>query len=199
MSGLVLYGSRTSPFVRRVRVVGIELGLDLHLVDTTTEEGQARLRQVSPLWKVPVLETHDGGIIFDSHVATDFLLHTYGPDPMRAMEPTDLRERNVMTVIDGALESLINVMYLGRDGLGPGQSSYLVKQRERASAAMAWLDEAWSTTHDTHLGLTEVALVTTLEWMTLRSAYDYSGHPHLVAQLQRWSERPSFVATRPEL
>lgn len=197
MSGLVLYGSRTSPFVRRVRVVGIELGLDLHLVDTTTEEGQTKLREVTPLWKVPVLETHDGGIIFDSHVATDFLLHTFGPDPMRGMEPTALRERNIMTVIDGALESLINVMYLGRDGVSPAQSDYLVKQRERAAAAMEWLDEAWSTTHDSHLGLTEVALVTTLEWMTLRSAYDYSRHSHLVAQLERWTDRRSFATTRP--
>jgi glutathione S-transferase len=53
-----LYGTTTSPFVRRVRVVAMERGLDFALTDTATPAGQAKLREQSPIWKVPVAATN---------------------------------------------------------------------------------------------------------------------------------------------
>ena len=53
---MTLYGTTTSPYVRRVRVVTLELGLPLTWVDTFTDAGQAALRARSPVWKVPVVE-----------------------------------------------------------------------------------------------------------------------------------------------
>ena len=49
-----LYGTTTSPFVRRVRVVAAEVGEPIEIIDTATDAGQAKLREVSPIRKVPV-------------------------------------------------------------------------------------------------------------------------------------------------
>ena len=48
-----LYGTTTSPFVRRVRVVAAEVGEPVELVNTAPDIGQAQLREVSPIRKVP--------------------------------------------------------------------------------------------------------------------------------------------------
>ena len=52
---LALYGTKTSPYVRRVRVVCAELGLDPALHDTSTAAGQEELQRITPLGKVPAL------------------------------------------------------------------------------------------------------------------------------------------------
>ncbi|HTL38522.1 MAG TPA: glutathione S-transferase N-terminal domain-containing protein [Kofleriaceae bacterium] len=49
-----LYGTTTSPFVRRVRVVAAEVGESVDLLNTAPPDGQAKLRAISPIWKVPV-------------------------------------------------------------------------------------------------------------------------------------------------
>ena len=49
-----LYGTTTSPFVRRVRAVAAEIGEPVELVNTASDAGQAQLREVSPIRKVPV-------------------------------------------------------------------------------------------------------------------------------------------------
>lgn len=197
MSGLVLYGSPTSPYVRRVRVVAIELGLDLPMVDTRDDEGQAKLRAVSPLWKVPVMVSNTSGPLFDSHAIIAAMLRAYGPGTLRIDETADVAASNLLHAIDGALDSLINVMYMGRDGITPAHSPYLRKQRERAAAAMSWVDDEWAN-RSAPLGLVEIALVSTLEWMKLRAAYDFSGHQNLVEAWKALADRPSFAQTRPQ-
>ena len=68
---ITLFGTTTSPFVRRVRVVCLEKGLPFTLVPALTDEGQAALRAVSPVWKVPVVQLDDGGVVYDSRVILD--------------------------------------------------------------------------------------------------------------------------------
>ena len=60
-----LYGTTTSPFVRRVRIVAAEIGEPVDRIDTATEAGQAALRELSPIRKVPVAIV-DGRTLFDS-------------------------------------------------------------------------------------------------------------------------------------
>lgn len=73
-----LYGTTTSPFVRRVRVVAAELGEPIDRVDTAPEVGQAALREVSPIRKVPVAVVDDGRALFDSRAIVEWLVGKHG-------------------------------------------------------------------------------------------------------------------------
>ena len=154
-----LFGTTTSPYVRRVRIVALELSVPFELVDVFTEEGQAAMRQVNPLWKVPTVEI-DGQVIFDSRVIDEHLMRHHGPGPLASLEPDDVGARNVCSVIDGALDALINTFYLARDGVTGEQAAYVAKQHERAAASMAWLearvDDVWLT-RARAFGLPEIA------------------------------------------
>lgn len=194
-----LYGTKTSPYVRRIRILAAELGVPYDWVDTSTEEGQASLRRCSPLWKIPVLE-HGGDAVFDSRVIARVLLQNPGAGSLRPWNQPSVLEENLVTVIDGALDSLINVMYLGRDGIGSDRAAYLTKQRDRAAAAMQWVEShlhGASLLPDGGFGLPEIALISTLDWMRFRDIYDVSVHPGLEAFSEAHAARPSVADTAP--
>ena len=62
-----LYGTHTSPFVRRIRILAAELGEPVDWIDTALPEGQEQLLEVSPLAKVPVAVI-EGDTVFDSRL-----------------------------------------------------------------------------------------------------------------------------------
>lgn len=196
---LRIYGTHTSPYVRRVRIVAHELGLDHELVDTSNEAGYAALRAVTPIWKIPVAEI-DGVPVFDSDVINEALLRMYGPSPLAAHDPGDVAVRNVITVIDGALDSLINCFYLARDGVTAEAAGYLQKHHDRAASAMIWLEARINDDYLTAtkvFGLPEIALCTALGWMRFRSTYAIERHPTLLRCFERHGERASLAATQP--
>ncbi|MCR9166032.1 MAG: glutathione S-transferase family protein [Nannocystaceae bacterium] len=199
MSGLTLYGTTTSPYVRRVRIVAHELGIEVDLVDTAEDDGQRRMRAANPVWKVPTVTVGELSIL-DSSTICEYLVNERGPGELERFNADNLHERNLMTVIDGALDSLINAFYLARDGVTAQSSSYAAKQKQRAASAMQWLEQ-WATgpwLSQVHkLGLPEIAMVTTLEWMQFRETYDVSAHPKLVELGKHWADRESFARTRP--
>lgn len=192
-----LFGTLTSPYVRRVRAVAHELSLEVSLIDVFTEAGQQELREVHPLWRVPAMRV-DGTMVYDSRVINDVLVREHGAGKLAAIAPEDVEAANVLTVIDGAVDSLINVFYLGRDGVT--DASYVVKQRERAAAALAWLDarvdDVWVGPHR-EFGLLEIALCTSLGWMRFRDTYPIDRHPGLMRCLQHHDARPCLAETRP--
>jgi glutathione S-transferase len=189
-----IYGTHTSPYVRRVRIVAHELGLAHELIDASTEAGLAALRALTPIWKMPVAEL-DGVAVFDSAAINEALLRTHGHGPLAVPDPGDLAQRNVITVIDGALDSLINCLYLGRDGVTAEQAPYLQKHRDRAASALTWLEPRIDPAN--RFGLVEIALCTALGWMRFRNMYPIERHPTLLRCFERHSERPSLAATQP--
>lgn len=196
-----LHGTFTSPFVRRVRVVGRELGHALEWVDTSTPEGQASLQRLSPLRKVPVLEVGGVGVL-DSHAICDLLLAQAGGcgELRRPRAATQIAEGNVINAIDGALESAIRGFYFRRDGVDSEAIPYMRGERERVVRTLAWLDGqvrgAWCTADD-GFGLAELAMVTTLEWMQFRAVARLEGYANLLALMAAHAQRPSLVETRP--
>ncbi|WP_366655066.1 glutathione S-transferase N-terminal domain-containing protein [Fodinicurvata sp. EGI_FJ10296] len=69
-----LYGSTRSPFVRKVRVVSIAIGLGdrLELTPADPWSGDG-VGGVNPLGKIPALETRDGFLLYDSPVICAYL------------------------------------------------------------------------------------------------------------------------------
>lgn len=201
MSHLTVYGTTTSPYVRRVRVVAHELGVDVKLIKTVDDGGQAQMRARNPVWKVPTATIGELELL-DSSTICEYLLTNRGPGPLARFHADNIHERNLMTVIDGTLDALINTLYLGRDGIRSDASSYVEKQHARAASGMAWLEGhtsgPWLTPAHT-LGLPEIAMVTTIEWMQFRGSYDVSPHPKLAALAEHWRDRASFAATVPQV
>lgn len=198
MSSIELFGTVTSPYVRRVRIVLKELGRAHRLVDTAQPEGQALMRDLNPLWKVPTLRL-DGRVMFDSAVIVRQLLKEFGHATLAVHDPDDVEVSQVVTVTDGALDALINAFYLKKEGVSD-QTPYLQKQTGRAQAALTWLEDRvrgpWITRAH-RFGLPEIGLITALEWMIFRQAYPVDQHPRLVEFLKQHQARESVTSTAP--
>ncbi len=202
---MILYGSPTSPFVRRVRVSCLELDLPFDAVDVFQADGQARLRAITPLWKVPVVQYPDGQVQWDSEAILGSLQQHAGPGPFRAIQDP-VRESNIHHAIVGALESAINVFYLRRDGVDTDSIPYMQKQNERVDAALAWVASQLhgDTFLDADAALTaggfgplELTLFCTLDWLRFREVRPVEQVPAFAEFLAAHQERPSLVATHP--
>jgi glutathione S-transferase len=195
-----LFGTTTSPYVRRVRIVCAELGVRHDLVDTATADGQAALRLIAPLWKVPAVVVGDQ-IIFDSGVICEWLFAHRGYGPLRVTPAAERwRAANLVKVIDGALDAAINTLYLEREGVDVAAVPYAVKQRERVASALGWIERELRGgyfTGDLRLGVPELALVSALDWMVFRDRYPVRDHPGLTAFLAAHAGRPSVRDTYP--
>lgn len=193
-----LFGTKTSPFVRRVRVVAAELGVDVDLVDTNTEAGEAALREVSPIQKVPVAVLEDR-TIFDSRVIIDWLTTTYGFGAMAP--PRDRwREHNLVNAIDAALDSVIQLYYLRSDGVACDGTEFARRELERTAAIFNWLVpqvDAATGSFSGGFGLPELSLICALDWMDLRGTYPTSDVPGLTSVRERWAPRSTVAATHP--
>jgi glutathione S-transferase len=193
-----LYGTTTSPFVRRVRVVATEVGEPIDMIDTAPEAGQARLREVSPIRKVPVAVI-DGRTIYDSRVIIDWLTTTRGWGTI--VPPVDRwREQNLLNAIDGVLDSISPLFYLKRDGIPAEGTPYAERQLVRAEAIFGWLGtelgaDRWS--FSTGFGLAELSLICALDWMDFRQTFPLAKLAALAPLRDYWRERASLAATRP--
>jgi glutathione S-transferase len=191
-----LFGTTTSPFVRRVRVVAAELGIPYELVSTATDEGMARMRAVSPLWKVPVAVVQ-GRTLWDSRTIIDWMTAKAGMGPLHV--PADRwGALNQLNAVDAALESAIAVFYLGREGIDVSGVPFGIKQRQRIDSILAWLAGCARTgDFGGALGLAEISLVCAMDWFDFRAAHPTDAHPELLAIRERLRERPSLRDTRP--
>jgi glutathione S-transferase len=197
MLHLELFGTLTSPYVRRIRITAHELGIQPTWVDTSTESGQAALRELNPIWKVPAARI-DGEPVFDSNLIHRALVARAGPGPLTNFDPVDVGAANTVCVIDGALDALINVFYLNKEGLHADRVGYLQKQRDRAESCLDWLESKTATDgvlSTERFGSPEIALVTAIDWMRFRNMCDVDRHQRLVACVRHHSERDSVRST----
>ncbi len=193
-----LYGTTTSPFVRRVRVVAAELGEQVERIETSTDAGMASLREVSPIRKVPVAVV-DGKLLYDSHVIIEWLTNQRGWGSLAP--PSDRWDAyNLINAIDAALDAVIQLFYLRRDGVAVDDSPYAKRQMERADAIFTWLGTqlaADGRSFTGGFGLPELALISALDWMDFRKTYPTERASGVESVREAWRERPSLVETRP--
>jgi glutathione S-transferase len=183
-----VYGTTTSPFVRRVRIVAMELGVPVELLNTATDDGMARLREVSPIRKVPVADL-DGRIIFDSREIIAVMFAARGRGPIAVVD----EEANLVNAVDAALDAVIQLFYLKRDGVAIAGTPYETRQLDRAQAIFDWLRPRLSAET---FGLAEISIVCALDWMDFRKTYptEKANLEHVRA---KWKARHSFAETMP--
>lgn len=199
---LTLYGSLTSPFVRRVRIVAQERAVPTTFVDAFTEDGQRALRARSPIWKVPLAEI-DGDVVTDSHSIVDELLRRVGHGGLRPLEhPARLAEEFFVHVVDAAVDAGVKRFYLKRDGVDPDVPASTKKDGERIASCLAWLDgrvKGGAIDGLAGFGRAEIALLSALGWLRFREIVDVDRYAALAAFERAHAGRASVQDTVPRV
>jgi glutathione S-transferase len=203
---LKVFGTTTSPYTRKVRLLARAAGFEVTLVDTRTEEGAAALARIAPLGKVPVIEapgTPEPRVLPDSGLISAWLWAEHAPalraagfadPPGGGASSESWAERELLVVIDGALDAAINRFYLLRDQLP--DMGYVTRQRQRVETALAWLD-ARMPAFARPVSSSALALGCALDWMVFRAAADVARYPHLTAFREAWAASGVGAGTEP--
>jgi len=179
----VLYGSQTSPFVRRIRMLLENTPYSMLEVDVFKEPFQNNA--YSPINLVPVLED---GIhrIYDSRQIFNYL------NSKHHFESLSWGQQNDLTVIESAMSALVNVLLLKRSGIENTEIMFLKRQFDRVDSALHHsrpsLNDDWN--------FFNMSLISFLEWASYRKLLDLEKYPEYKTFISRHEMRKIVQDTR---
>lgn len=205
MTGLTLYHSPTSPYVRKVMVHVHESGLLDQVTcvaasGTPLDSGTVPLA-ANPLGKVPILARPEGGALYDSRVICRYL------DSLAAkrLYPEGARLWDCLTLestADGILDAALAMVYENRLRAAPYRSAEIANgQWAKIARSVTLLEARWMAYLAGPVCMGQIALGCALGYLDFRLAdRDWR---QLAPSLNQWHDsfanRPSMVATRPPL
>lgn len=198
-----LYGSPTSPFVRKVRVLLHETGqqrdVAFVLASGTPLDPGTTPTALNPLGKVPCLERPDGPAIYDSRVICRYLDaraggRLYPPEP-RLWEALTLE-----AMADGMMEAMVAITYETRLRPEEHRLSPIVEGLWlKIVRALDILEDRWIGYLAGPLDAAQIAIGCALGYLDLRAADRHwrEGRPALAAWFDGFDECASMQETRP--
>lgn len=186
-----LYGSTTSPYVRRLRMWLSNDAFEFINLDIFSKEGHHTLLKNNPTMKIPMLK--DGPwTIYDSRQ-----IHRYLNDKFNR-ESLNWHDENNMTVIDAANDSLVELLLLSRSGL-PMDSDvmFIQRQQQRVANTLEVLNQKVAEGEFEQWNYVAICLFCLLDWIDFRQLHDLSSYDALNAFAEQHKQRPEAIATDP--
>lgn len=188
-----LYGSTTSPYVRRLRVWLEGIPHEFINLDIFNEEGRATLKSINPALKVPML-VDDWQAVFDSRVIFNYLNHKL------EKEVTTIDDENAITLINAASDSFVELVLLSRSGVDIDQQVLFFNlQRERIQSTLQVLDDQVKLGVFEYWHFPAMCLYCLIDWVLFRKMNDFAAYPELLAFHERHQIRKILQATDPRL
>ena len=193
--------SPTSPYVRKVTVTAIEIGLDKKIERILTIPASAPdLPKDNPLGKVPALIMDNGEALIDSPVIVEYLdsLHS-GAKIVPAAGEARWKALRLQALADGVLDAAVLRLGESRRPAGEQSKAFIDKQRTVVGRALDWLEQRAAELDDA-LTIGNITVAIAGDYLDFRFASDdwRQGRPKLAAWQKRFAARPSFQATYPK-
>ena len=195
--------SATSPYVRKVRVCLLELGLSESVtevpVTTTPLDSAAEAVAANPLGKIPALIRDDGPALYDSRVICRYLdsLAKGGLYP-------ESRIWEILTLeatADGILDAAVAMVYEARFGSPEGKgAAWIEAQWAKIARALHAVETLWMSHLSGPLTIGQIGMGCALDYLDFRHA-DRGWRrdvPALAAWQAEFTGRPAMQATGPE-
>lgn len=195
-----LYGSLTSPYVRKCRVLIKEKALACEFIQADAGGAGSPVPALNPLGKVPVLARNDDSPLFDSPVILEYL------DSLKpaALLATSGEERWQMlrwqALADGILDATVTRLLEMRRPPEQQSARDIQRQEEKVSRALAFAEQHAGGAYlmQNKFTAADLCLGVALEYVDFRYAHDWRAkHPMLARWLAGISSRPSFTETVP--
>jgi glutathione S-transferase len=203
-SGLRLFHSPTSPFVRKVMVLlheanATERVMLVPVMGTPLEPGSLPVNR-NPLGKIPALERDDGPTLYDSRVICRYLDDMLGsgfyPAAPRLWDTLVLE-----ATADGMTDAAVLMRYEMHVRPATARSpEWLEAQWVKVDRALTALEERWTSHLSGHLDMGQIAVGCALGYLDFRQAErDWRAtRPGLSTWFDRFNARPSMQATLPK-
>lgn len=185
-----LIGSRTSPYVRRIRLL---------LTDTPHEfvhldiygEGRDELRRNNPVLKIPVLMDGEQEV-YDSRVIARYLGEKLGLDAL------SWDQENQLTLIDGANDSCVTLFLARKSGLDvEADVMFWNLQRERVMTTLRTLSAMVEGGQIDGWTYPAICLYCLVDWLHFRELVDFTGVESLLAFRDRHRQAAGVADTDP--
>jgi glutathione S-transferase len=194
--------SPTSPFVRKVRIVALETGLEglLEPVPANPWAPDSDLTKDNPLCKIPALIVGDGRTLFDSPVICEYLdsLHggrklfpPGGPERWAALLRQALADGILEAMVAWRVETTMRPAELRWDGWVARQTGVIARGLDVLEAEIRPDDDTFT--------IGEIATVCALGFIDFRQPQNdwRKSRPRLAAWFEAQGRRPSVAATVP--
>lgn len=196
-----LYYAPVSPFVRKVNIFAMEVGLDKQIewVRTNPWQAEDKLTAENPLSKIPTLITDDDKIIYDSRVICEYLDSLHNGDKL-IPEKGEKRWKvlRLQALADGILDAGI-LRFMEKKRPAELQSKdWDNMQKNSVERGLDYLENSISDWIDNlDIGVITVACV--LGWLDFRFVDEdwRTRRPQLKGWFEQFSKRPSMVKTLP--
>ncbi|TRY32135.1 glutathione S-transferase family protein [Aliiglaciecola sp. M165] len=186
-----LYGSTTSPFVRRLRMWMANVEHEFINLEIFAGKDRVTLAERNPTLKIPMIED-DANVIFDSRVIYRYLTEKFDY-PVPSWE-----QENQLTLIDAATDSLVQMLLLGRSEIDTSEDKmYFKLQRERVESTLSHLNDLVSQGTFEDWNYPSICLFSLIDWIEFRTLHDLNNMADLRAFRDNNSQRIEATATDP--
>jgi glutathione S-transferase len=184
-----LIGSLTSPYVRKLRLCFYKkISYELKTINYLEEHDSNYLKQINPINKIPILLDHDTPI-FDSRVIYNYISEKHNWTPLT------ISEENILSAIDGLLDTSINLFTLKRGGLDlDGPNTYIARQKERIPLILHYLTP-WAQ-RTTDWNFLSMSLYSYLDWASFREIIDIKAYPEMQQFLDKFKNASGVEETK---
>ncbi|MFT4652788.1 MAG: glutathione S-transferase [Patiriisocius sp.] len=188
-----LFGSTTSPYVRRLRLFMQDFAHEFTLIDVFNSRDRAKILADNPTLKIPMLK--DGSqTIFDSGTIYRYLQAKIGAGELT------WDKQNILTSIDAANDSLVQMLILGRSEIDTSADKlYFRVQRERLDAVFAHLEQQAKSGAFVQWDYVSMSLFCLVDWTLFRQTYNITRFVTLLSLHEQWRQLAICHQTDPRL
>lgn len=193
-SPLKLYGSYTSPFVRKLRLLlWGNKNLEFIAINYLEENDGKLLREINPLNQIPLLIDGEQKI-YDSRIIFNYLANKL------KLAPLSIEDENRLSAIDTAMSSGVSLFSIRKGGIDIVNTDhyYILRQKERLPSIFHYL-APWVKTLEPQKdwNYLTMSLYSLVYWLELRDIYHCQSHLEIEAFMARFKQCPGVQETNP--
>lgn len=193
-----LIGSKTSPYVRKVRVMLAEKSIQAEFVEDNVWSPGTTVTPFNPLTKVPTLLLDDGEALYDSRVIAEYL----DTLPGASFLPKDARARAGVrrdeALGDGICDAGILCRLERQRDPARQDPAWITRQMEKVNAGIRVVSRSVASRKGSALTLGDIACACALLWVEFRMPeLGWREDPALKAWIEPIEKRASFAGTTP--
>lgn len=196
-----LYGSLTSPYVRKVRILIREKNLACEFVVADAWAADSPIPALNPLGKVPALALDTGDVLFDSPVIVEYLDSLKAPVLLPVSGAARWETLRWQALADGMLDATVSRLLELRRPAEQQSAENVRRQEDKIARSIEYTEqrlsrESWLM--ENRFTLADLVMAVALEYIDFRYPHNWRGrHARLAQWLAGVSARPSLIETRP--